>query len=277
MKRPAFRPYIAFSACFLLVSTLFVSCKWKGGGAGTDHGQSSTETRDIVSECQDSLHIANMPDGPLHIEYDIRFLKSDGLVADSINATIAQFLVSGRRDTDIRQAIMNGIVDEEKSLLAEMQEYYDPDDETYGQQEYTIVRTGRFDTDALDSVIVYKAAIDMYTGGAHGTYTPFTLNFSRRTGCRILPSDIFNMKQEQAILDLMMVQLLRDNDCTTREELMERTCLLTLGDLSLTPNFQLGSQGVTFCFGQYEIAPYSAGITYLTLGYDVLEPYLKKQ
>lgn len=73
----------------------------------------------------------------------------------------------------------------------------------------------------------------------------------------------------------MLTKLLKDNNCATREELMEKTGILGLGDLYLTENFHLGEDSITFCFGQYDIAPYSSGITYLSLSYDSLKQYLK--
>ena len=87
--------------------------------------------------------------------------------------------------------------------------------------------------------------------------------------------DVLDATQEQAILDIMLAKLLKDNNCSTREELMEKTGILGLGELYLTENFQLRKDSITFCFGQYDIAPYASGITYISLSYDSLKQYLK--
>ena len=261
----------------LLLASLFIATSCNPNKKQTaENGSPAAETPFDAFANLDSIHITNEPDSILHIEYMFQILESNSPQADSINASIAQILVSGKRDTNIRQAILDAMAQEESAMQKEIQEYYDPDDETYGHLQYNIVRTGLFVRDAADSVVSYKASIDMYTGGAHGSYTPITLNFSRHTGKLIQPSDVFDMKQEEAILDLMLAKLLKDNGCSTREELMEQTSLLTLGELSLTSNFHLGRKGATFCFEQYEIAPYSSGITYITLDYDTLKPYMKK-
>ena len=264
-----------FSGLLALV-LMSVACKGNKGQT-TSLSTPVAETKDIVSTNLDSLHITNMPDSILHIEYDFQYLKSDGTITDSINASIAQALVSGKRNTDVRQAILDAMLEEESAMQAEIQEFYEPEDETYGHLEYNIVRTGRFHFDSPDTVVAYKATIDMYTGGAHGSYTTLTLNFSRNTGHLISPEDVFDMTHEADILNLMLAQLLKDNKCQTREELMEKTSLLTLGDLYLTTNFHLGKDAVTFCFGQYDIAPYACGITHIRLGYDSLSPYLKNK
>lgn len=268
---------LASTTTSLLLASLLITTSCDPNKKQTSgNGDTKTETSIDAFANMDSIHITNEPDSILHIEYMFQFLKSNSTQADSINASIAQMLVSGERNTDIRQDILDAMAAEESAMQKEIQEYYEPDDETYGSLQYNIVRTGHFVRDAADTVISYKASIDMYTGGAHGSYTPITLNFSRKTGKLIEPSDVFDMEQEQAILDLMLGKLLKDKDCSTREELMEKTSLLTLGELSLTSNFHLGRKGATFCFGQYEIAPYSSGITYITLDYDALKPYMKK-
>lgn len=263
-------------SCLFAVIVMTLSCKGNKGQT-TSESTPVSETKDIVSASLDSLHITNMPDSMLHIEYDFQYLKPDGVITDSINASIVQALVSGKRKTDVRQVILDAMLEEESAMHAEIQEFYEPDDETYGLLEYNIVRTGRFHFDAPDTVVAYKATIDMYTGGAHGSYTTLTLNFSRNTGHLIAPEDVFDMTHEADILNLMLAQLLKDNKCQTREELMEKTSLLTLGDLYLTTNFHLGKDAVTFCFGQYDIAPYACGITHIRLDYDTLSPYLKNK
>lgn len=271
------KKHINASLIFCLLSVIFLSsaCKWNKGRV-EDGKKSGAEAKDIVSDNLDSLHVTDTSDSLLYIEYNFQYLKSNGMVCDSINASITQNLVSGKRETDARKAILNALVDESVRMKTEIAEYYEPEDETYVDARYSIRRTGHFHSDAADTVIVYKATIDMYTGGAHGSFTPLTLNFSRKTGHLLTPDDVFDMSRANEILDLMHAQLLKDKSCSTREELMEKTSLLTLGDLYLTPNFHLGKNAITFCFGQYDIAPYSCGITYISLNYDTISPFLKK-
>ena len=274
MKKSIVTSSVASLLCIAAIMLATVSCQWKKSG-NTGNSEQVTDSKDIVADNLDSLHITNMPDSVLRIKYNFQFLKSTGSITDSINAAINQFLVTGRHESDIRQAILDALTQEESAMKAEIQEFYEPDDETYGHIKYEIARTGHFISDAADSVIVYQGIMDIYTGGAHGSYTPLTLNMSKKTGCIINFSDVFDISCEQEILDLMLAQLLKDNGCSNREELMEKTGLLTLGELQLSSNFHLGKDAITFCFGQYEIAPYSSGITYISLGYDALKQYLK--
>ena len=184
----------------LLLASLLITTSCNPNKKQTsENGNLTAETSIDAFASMDSIHITNEPDSILHIEYKFQFLKSSSFQADSINASIAQVLVSGERNTDIRQAILDAMSQEESAMQKEIQEYYEPDDETYGSLQYNIVRTGHFVHDAADTVVAYKASIDMYTGGAHGSYTPITLNFSRNTGKLIQPSDIFDMEPDAGL------------------------------------------------------------------------------
>lgn len=270
MKRNILFQLALATTCFLSTMALICSCN------GSTHKNTDTQPQtDIVTTSLDSLNLERQPDSILYMQYNFQFLKPTGTVSDSINAGITQFFISGKNNTDIHKAINDKMAKEEKEMQAEIQEFYDPDDETYGIVKYRIIRTGRFHHNAHDTVIVYHGSDDIYTGGAHGSYTPFTVNFSKKTGHIIRIEDILDTTKENEILDLMFKKLLQDKQCNTREELMEKTSLLTIGDLYLTPNFHLSKDSIIFCFGQYEIAPYSGGITYISLDYNTLQPYLK--
>ncbi|MEE0985167.1 MAG: DUF3298 domain-containing protein [Bacteroidaceae bacterium] len=258
-----------FSCLLAIVAMGLVSCQ-----QNNKSGKEETEITETHFTF-DSLHINKDVDGIATIDYDFHFLKAESIVADSINAKINEQCISGTHDKDISKAIATTIDKELETFRAELVEFYEPDDETYGDMKFHISRKGHFLDNAADTVIIYQYTIDQYTGGAHGSYIPFTLNFSKRTGLSIGIEDVLDITHEEAILDIMLTKLLKDNNCATREELMEKTGILGLGDLYLTENFHLGEDSITFCFGQYDIAPYSSGITYLSLSYDSLKQYLK--
>jgi len=270
MRKPKFD--ILFPCMLALATLAILSCQ-PTGGKGND-GQKGDNGEEVLF-LTDSVHVSKNIDSIMSIDYDFQFLKPGNTVADSINAGINRLCISGSHDADVCTAISMAIDKEVNEMKAEVVEFYEPDDETFGEIQFYINRKGRFDADAADTVMVYQSSIDQYTGGAHGSYIPYTLNFSKRTGLVIGIGDVLDATQEQAILDIMLAKLLKDNNCSTREELMEKTGILGLGELYLTENFQLGKDSITFCFGQYDIAPYASGITYISLSYDSLKQYLK--
>lgn len=265
MRRTPFG--ILFTCLITLALATLASCVQKNNQENRKEEEAPLAT--------DSMHISKSSDNIISIDYDFQFLVPGSLVADSINAKINEQCISGKHDANIRTSITQALEKEIDALKNEVMEFYDPDDETFGDIKYHVCRKGRFVPDAADTVIVYQHAIDMYTGGAHGSYATSTLNFSKRTGLAISINDVLDTTQEQAILVTMLAKLLKDNACTTREELIEKTGILGLGELYLTENFQLGKDSITFCFGQYDIAPYASGITYISLSYDSLRQYFK--
>lgn len=274
MKDRKFHLLSALLICISLAMISLNSCNWINENSTNDDNK---EWVDSIFQNIDSLHVTSAPNEFLHVDYNFEFLKSENLVTDSINAGIEQVFLSGQRRTDMQLAIAEALAKEEEVMAQMMQETYEPDNESYGHIKHSAVRTGCFLEDAADSVVVYYGTSDIYLGGAHGSYITTFLNFSKRTGHILLVEDIFDTTREEEILNVMLKQLLKDKECTTREELMEKTSLLAFGELFLTPNFKLGKDSITFCFGQYEIGPYSSGITYITLPYKALKPYMKTE
>lgn len=260
------------TAIALAVALCIPSCQ-----GGTKSSEEDVKTEEsVLSQHTDSLHVSNISNEHIQIVYDFHFLKPGTAVSDSVNAGIDQVFLTHMRRIDIPQAIVDAMAKEEAELKEILQESYDPDDETFGQMKLSALQSGRFMYDAQDTVIAYQGVSDVYLGGAHGSYSPFYLNFSKYSGHIIRIENLFDTAKESEILNVIQKQLLKDKGCSTREELMEKTSLLAFGELYLTPNFHLGKDSITFCFGQYEIGPYSSGITYITLDYDALAPYMRK-
>lgn len=243
----------------LVLATCMNSCT----GCKRENDITGVNAQSFLHSHLDSLHIAT--DSIVDMDYNFQFLTSDGPVTDSINATISQWCLTGERETDVKNAITAAFAKENEGLVTELKEFCSPDDETYAHMRYQIIRQGLFDTDSPDSVLVYKASVYTYTGGAHGASIPLTLNFSLNTGRKVNLEDVINTSRQEEILALMQEKVIKDHGCTNREELMEKTGLLTLGELYLTDNFHMRKDSITFCFEQYEIAPYSSGITYISL------------
>ena len=247
--------HLCGAVCLALTTVYVSSC--------TKDKVTTEDAQTYLQSHVDSLQLST--DSILDMKYTYQYLKSDSTVADSINATICQFCINGERDTDMPNAIRNAFAEEYSKNAAEIAELYNSDDEFFANLRYDIERTGCFDAASHDTVLIYNASYYTYTGGAHGSYNSYTLNFSLNTGRRIEVKDVVDVNREEEILALMEAKIVKDHGCANTEELMEKTGILALGDLYLTDNFSLGKDSITFCFGQYEIAPYASGITYVSL------------
>jgi hypothetical protein len=129
------------------------------------------------------------------------------------------------------------------------------DDDEDMQYEYHVNCSPVEPIDTASGVISFLCTFEVYQGGAHGGYECYYLNFSLNDGHLITLGEVYDGDPCPA----MREKLLRDNGCRTDEELMDKTQILTLGQLYATDNFLIEGDSLLFHFNPYEIAPYSAG------------------
>lgn len=128
---------------------------------------------------------------------------------------------------------------------------------------------GRFTTSYKD-LRSYEAFRFSYTGGAHGNYGWTYLIFDTKTGDKVAVGDLFKENSEAGVTALIKEALAEiygpaDSDGVFYD-----------GDAELfTPNVKVSEEGVTWCYNPYEIAPYSSGALFATVGWDALAPYLE--
>ncbi len=114
-------------------------------------------------------------------------------------------------------------------------------------------------------------------GGAHGNTTIRFENFNPRTGERVELADLFVSGYEAKLLPLAQD---RFREVRAIEE------GVTLADagfsfsenvaFTLSDNFAVEKDGLTFYYNPYEVAPYALGATELTLSYEELDGLLKE-
>ena len=108
------------------------------------------------------------------------------------------------------------------------------------------------------NLLVYRISYNEYTGGAHGVYMTSYLNLQLDTLTPIYLDDLFVPNYKDALTDLLWNQLMADNQVTTHEEL-ENMGYTSIGELTPTENFFIDSDGITFHYNIYDIAPYVMG------------------
>lgn len=72
---------------------------------------------------------------------------------------------------------------------------------------------------------------------------------------------------------LLKYRLMEQNGVKSEAELIDLG-YFNLDNLTVTNNFSIGDEGITWTYNAYEIACYSVGGTDITLSYDALEPYI---
>ena len=153
----------------------------------------------------------------------------------------------------------------------ELRDFYDPDNEYQDTYAYEYNQTGKVLEDAPIGIIAYTNRIEMYTGGAHGGAMESYINFQEQTGEVITCNKLFGNKQDE-IKKLIKQQIIKDNDCKTEEELVEKRSIFSLGDVYISDNnFLIEKDGIMFCYNPYDIAPWSEGFIFAKISYKELE------
>lgn len=135
-----------------------------------------------------------------------------------------------------------------------------------------------------DSIWNYAMTSFQNTGGAHPNTWLKWINIEAATGKVLTKNDVFISGSEKAICDLILKYLLIEGNrrlentqqLQTLDDLHEAGMLLD-GDLYIPDNFLLTTNGVTFLYNRYEIAPYSMGDFQLNIPYAEIETYLIKK
>lgn len=116
-------------------------------------------------------------------------------------------------------------------------------------------------------LLVLRCYNESYTGGAHGMYSISYLNVNINNNTTLKINDLFKPGYEETVSALLWEQLAIDQKVSGKAELKEMG-YGTMEELTPTDNFALNDTGVSFTYNPYEIAPYSMGITEITIPYQ---------
>ena len=126
-------------------------------------------------------------------------------------------------------------------------------------------------------ILCLSFASRSFMGGAHGNATITFENFNPRTGERVELADLFVNGYEAKLL---MLAEARFRDVRAIEEGMNLPdagfSFSENGTFTLSDNFAIEKDSLTFYYNAYDVAPYALGPTELTLSYDELDGLLKE-
>ena len=122
----------------------------------------------------------------------------------------------------------------------------------------------------VGELLTYRTYKEEYSGGPHGMYTTEFINIDLTDLHQLQLDELFLEDYQETLTELLWYQLALDNGVENRDEL-EEMGYATTGELAPIENFFLSTQGITFYYNVYEIAPYSMGPTQITLPFGQLE------
>ncbi|MBD5325607.1 MAG: DUF3298 and DUF4163 domain-containing protein [Bacteroides sp.] len=132
-----------------------------------------------------------------------------------------------------------------------------------------------------DSLVTYVYNAYGYQGGAHGGSVAKTATFAASTGQILTYANAFLPDRRKELIARIRTALWEQYFRPTAADpgapvSLEEALLINPQELDLPASGpQFGRDGVTFTYGQYEIAPYAAGMPACTIKYADLHPLLQ--
>ncbi len=114
-----------------------------------------------------------------------------------------------------------------------------------------------------------------YAGGAHGLGFVFYHNYSVETEKKLELSDLLLPGGEE-VLRAAAEEIFRKDLDLVGKDLTEQGYWFGEGGFTLNSNFKPETTSITFFYNSYEIAPYAAGPTEITIPYEKFRQVIKK-
>lgn len=281
---------------FIMMAAVLCACGHRAStadGVDADSASISADKADVEKPALvvDTIQIERS-DSMAEVSYDIQWPVdgNEGLVK-----SIRQFIREACNIDDEKfsgtKTAFKDIVDITYNGLAEgRNDTYDEE----GGMAFSSVITAEKSVET-PKFVTYQMTHSTYTGGAHGLFVFVGQTFRKSDGLKIgyrteYEKDTFESKMvdnnllkdvnSAKLYTLMKIGVLRyfkenNIEMNSDEELADYLQVEDINRIPLPANPPyLTTTGVMFCYTQYEIAPYAAGIISFEIPYDQILPFL---
>ena len=211
--------------------------------------------------------------------FNLNVLKAHGtdtMFADAFNVDISYFLFD-KRTTDVRGAMIHFVdsvlnvfkEDNKEQIRYATEEGFEPHDIDYEYVINTEVHYGNH-----RDIIGHFINLYQYTGGAHGGTFITCRNLRLEDGSVVTLDSYFKPDYEKVLIPILERKLLEYAECSSREELDEHG-YFSDEPMFVSDNFEIRKDTIDFIYNQYDIAPYSTGITTLSVPNDEIRSILR--
>lgn len=139
----------------------------------------------------------------------------------------------------------------------------------YGSVSYPLINSKEY--------LILAHSHYQYTGGAHGMYHVTFYNYSHKQGRILKLTDVLETKSEQAIADIIEKEIRKKHKIPEGIKLTEAEETIFINDqVTMSDNFVLSKNGITFYYGLYDMTPYVFGMFEIFVPFEQLKPYLKQ-
>lgn len=119
-------------------------------------------------------------------------------------------------------------------------------------------------------LLVISRDYDVYSGGAHGSAWVGFDHIDLQNRRLVTLSDLFSKAEQQALTRLAEPYFRRDNEVEPSVALNESGYWFENDQFKLPTQFALTEKGMLFIYGQYEVAPYAAGMPAFVVPYSAI-------
>lgn len=178
---------------------------------------------------------------------------------------------SQNRDAEIERTLM-GLGFERKDAI----DSYNGDEEaaaTWMNYEERVTGSVLYNSDGF---VCYQYNIYSYAGGAHGNTQIRNCVFDCKLKRSLALCDIFSAESYPLVSQKIRQQLMKQYDCASLDELSGKS-FFDPEKISVTENFLIDEDGMSWLFDPYEIAAYAMGEISVRLSWHDLKPLILEE
>lgn len=273
---------LAYSALAAAI-TFLAACSGDGNGSGAQALLTDTITVADSMEYQGSTAEITIngyypSGGPAQLLDSTRLWLSDCLSWGTFSTEAPIIHVSRQEIADGRRLLDH--VNQKLQAAAKRDFIFLAGDSIKTGYEYQINFAPDFQSDSL---LTYEYNTYCYLGGAHGGSVMRVATFVVPSGKMLTYDNVFKPDSRRELISMVRnavwTQYLQPLAADQDGPSTLRDALLIDPDAMELPicGPQFGPKGVTFTYGQYEIAPYASGMPACTIGYDRLRPLMREE
>lgn len=128
-----------------------------------------------------------------------------------------------------------------------------------------------------NKIVSLKVDMDDYTGGAHGLISTIYQVFDKTNNKILLQTRLIRKDKTQEVLAMAEKSFRKNAELTDDADLEKSGYWFKDNSFYLTENYCITSEGITWLYNPYEIAPYSQGTIEISLTKEELAPYIDEQ
>ena len=199
-----------------------------------------------------------------HITYTFPFFNTSGTTADSLNAYI-KFMLGEKTGGNTLQKTQNNFMADYSTYLKDT----DTPQVWYSQTNIDVA----YQHNKVVSLII---EMDDYTGGAHGMISTIYQVFDKTNNKVLMQTSLIKKDKAQDLLTIAEKSFRKNAELSDTTDLEKAGYWFKDNSFYLTENYCVTSDGITWLYNPYEIAPYSQGTIELFLTKEELAPYINE-